>query len=79
MNDEGTPGSASVDGIGRTVDSPGWRTALTLSWLGQTVASGCWIASVFVYGLSEVGDVLQLAAASAWMIANLAALWEASQ
>jgi hydroxyethylthiazole kinase-like sugar kinase family protein len=53
-----------------------WQSALTISWIGQTMASGCWIASVFAYGVSSTGDALQLAAASAWMIANFAALRE---
>ncbi|MEM6295669.1 MAG: hypothetical protein AAGA54_30630 [Myxococcota bacterium] len=48
--------------------------ALRIEWLGQTVASGCWIASVLSYGISSTGDWLQMAAASAWMIANVAAL-----
>lgn len=48
--------------------------ALRVEWLGQTIASLCWIVSVFCYGISSVGDVLQLCAASAWFIANLAAL-----
>lgn len=52
------------------------KSALDIGWAGQMVASGCWIASVFVYGISSLGDVLQLAAATAWMIANIAALWE---
>ena len=47
---------------------------MRIEWLGQMVASLCWIASVFVYGISSPGDWLQLAAASAWAIANLAAL-----
>jgi len=47
---------------------------LRVEWLGQTVASLCWIISVWVYGLSEAGDWLQLAAASSWLVANLAAL-----
>ena len=47
---------------------------LRVEWLGQTVASLCWIVSVFTYGISEVGDWLQLAAASAWLVANIAAL-----
>ena len=47
---------------------------LRIEWLGQTVASICWITSVFVYGLSSPGDWLQLSAASAWLIANIAAL-----
>ena len=49
---------------------------LSAEWLGQTIASGCWIASVFVYaggGLPEsTGDWLQLGAASSWMVANIA-------
>ena len=48
--------------------------ALSIEWLGQTVASICWITSVFVYGLESTGDWLQLAAASSWLTANLAAL-----
>jgi len=45
-----------------------------VEWLGQTVASGCWIGSVWVYGISSTGDWLQLLAACSWMVANLAAL-----
>ena len=45
-----------------------------LSWFGQMAASLFWLASVFSYGISSMGDVLQLFAALAWMIANLAAL-----
>ncbi|MCP4889393.1 MAG: hypothetical protein GY904_22615 [Planctomycetaceae bacterium] len=48
--------------------------AIDLAWLGQTVASLCWIASVMAYGISSIGDGLQLAAASAWLIANIASL-----
>ena len=47
---------------------------LSLEWLGQTIASGCWIASVLSYGITSNGDWLQLLAASAWLIANLAAI-----
>ena len=48
---------------------------LKVEWLGQTIASLCWIASVFAYGeFSQSGDWLQLAAASAWLVANLAAV-----
>ncbi len=46
---------------------------LRLEWMGQTVASLCWIASVFTYGISKPGDWLQLCAASAWLLANIAA------
>ena len=53
---------------------------LSLEWLGQTVASFCWIVSVFVYSdgalPGSAGDWLQLAAASSWMIANLASLFK---
>ncbi|MBT61580.1 MAG: hypothetical protein CMA63_08560 [Euryarchaeota archaeon] len=49
---------------------------LSLEWLGQTIASACWIVSVFVYSNgalpSTAGDWLQLAAASSWMTANVA-------
>ena len=47
-----------------------------IDWLGQTIASSCWIVSVFAYGLSSTGDWLQLTAASSWMIANLASLFK---
>ena len=56
---------------------------LRIDWLGQTLASFCWIVSVFVNdGLNSsgeglqlsTGDWLQLAAASSWFIANMAAL-----
>ena len=47
---------------------------LRLEWLGQTVASVCWIVSVFLYGIEKAADVLQLAAASAWLVANVASL-----
>ena len=45
-----------------------------LSWLGQMAASLFWLASFFSYGINSKGDTLQLLAAIAWMIANLAAL-----
>ena len=51
-----------------------WARLLKVEWLGQTFASLCWIASVFVYGLSAPGDWLQLLAASGWFVANLAAV-----
>ena len=44
------------------------------AWLGQTAASLCWLTSMLVYGLDSPGDWLQLGAASAWLLANLAAL-----
>lgn len=54
-------------------DRPAWLSrVLRVEWLGQTIASLCWITSVFVYGLVSTGDYLQLCAASAWLIANIA-------
>ena len=47
---------------------------MSLGWLGQTVASLCWILSVFAYGISTTGDWLQLCAASSWMVSNIAAI-----
>ena len=47
---------------------------LRVEWLGQTAASLCWIASVLAYGVSSLGDWLQLFAASAWLIANFASV-----
>ncbi|NRA65997.1 MAG: hypothetical protein HRU19_16030 [Pseudobacteriovorax sp.] len=47
---------------------------LSIEWMGQTIASVCWIVSVFMYGLSSAGDYLQLAAGSAWFLANVAAV-----
>lgn len=47
---------------------------MSIEWLGQTIASGSWIVSVFVYGLSGTGDYLQLVAASSWMLSNIAAV-----
>ena len=60
------------------VASPASRSrlsrALRVEWLGQTAASLCWIGSVFVYGISSPGDWLQLFAASAWLVANVATI-----
>ncbi|GEM_PF-428063 len=58
-----------------TAATPSWvEKVLRIEWLGQTVASICWIVSVFTYGISSTGDWLQLAAASSWLVANLAAV-----
>ena len=51
------------------------KRVFQVEWLGQMMASIFWIISVFVYGISETGDWLQLLAASAWFVANLAALF----
>ena len=47
---------------------------MSIEWLGQTIASGSWIVSVFVYGLASTGDYLQLVAASSWMLSNIASV-----
>lgn len=57
---------------------PGPFRSLGVAWAGQTVASLCWIGSVFAYGLGNAGDYLQLTAASAWLIANLFAAFPTS-
>ena len=53
--------------------------ALTIDWLGQTLASFCWIASMFMYWISSAGDWLQLLAASAWLVANVASITKPTQ
>tara|TARA_B100001559_G_scaffold17995_2_gene14907 strand:+ start:2376 stop:2618 length:243 start_codon:yes stop_codon:yes gene_type:complete len=47
---------------------------MSFGWLGQTLASLCWILSVFTYGISSTGDWLQLLAASCWMVSNIATI-----
>jgi len=48
--------------------------ALKIDSLGQMLASVLWAMSVFVYGIESAGDVLQLGAALAWTVANIAAI-----
>ena len=47
---------------------------MSFEWIGQTLASLCWIISVFVYGISSTGDWLQLMAASSWLLSNIASV-----
>ena len=47
---------------------------LSFEWIGQTLASLCWMISVFVYGINSTGDLLQLMAASSWMLSNIASI-----
>ena len=47
---------------------------LSFEWIGQTLASLCWMISVFVYGITSTGDWLQLMAASSWMLSNIASI-----
>lgn len=85
-NDPSAQGAATGDATGAstgdatsastgTADTPSrLARALRIEWSGQTVASVCWIASVFAYGIESTGDWLQLAAATSWLGANIAAL-----
>lgn len=61
-------------GIASDVKRSPIAKALRVEWLGQTAASICWIGSVLAYGISSSGDWLQLCAASAWLLANIAAI-----
>ena len=47
---------------------------MSFEWIGQTLASLCWVISVFAYGISSTGDWLQLMAASSWMLSNIASI-----
>ena len=47
---------------------------MSFEWIGQTLASLCWMISVFVYGINSTGDWLQLMAASSWMLSNIASI-----
>ena len=51
--------------------------ARSIGWLGQTLASMCWIGSMVAYGIESSGDWLQLCAASAWLLANIATIVKA--
>lgn len=46
----------------------------SIKWLGQTAASVCWIGSLLTSGIGSTGDWLQLSAASAWLLANIATI-----
>ena len=50
---------------------------MRVAWLGQTIASLCWVCSMGFYGVNSIGDWLQLAAGLAWFIANIASLNDA--
>ena len=50
------------------------KKTLSIDWLGQTIASLCWIGSVLSYGLNSSGDWLQLFAATSWLLANITAV-----
>ena len=46
-------------------DHPTTPRFMKIEWLGQTVASLCWVGSMFFSGLNTGGDWLQLTAALA--------------
>ena len=57
-------------GIFHDVNNPCRWSPACLAWNGsRNVASVCWIVSVFLYGIEKAADVLQLAAASSWLVA----------
>ena len=62
----------------RAVASGAVRSRLTrvrsIKWLGQTAASVCWIGSMLTNGIASNGDWLQLFAASAWLLSNIATI-----
>ncbi len=62
--------------VGEAPDAVRVRFARTLrlDWLGQTVASVCWILSVLADGVGSTGDWLQLLAGTSWLMANVASL-----
>ena len=47
------------------------KTNISIQWLCQLIASLSWFTSVIVYGSFELGDCLQLLAASAWTVSNI--------
>jgi len=55
-------------------ESKTWTSGLRIETVGQMAASLLWMVSVFAYGVSTVGDVLQIGAAAAWTVANAASL-----
>lgn len=64
-----------VDTFVTSVAGSAWvARMLQVERLGQTAASVCWIASMLTYGISSSGDWLQLFAASAWLLANIASI-----
>ena len=72
--DETMPSSVETKVESSNKTDKRFEKILSVEWLGQTLASLCWIGSVFVYGITSSGDWLQLCAASSWLLANLAAL-----
>ena len=52
------------------------KSGINPGLLLQLVASVSWIISVIVYGSYELGDCLQLLAASAWTFSNIMSHFE---
>ena len=77
LNENGQDISNNV-GSTSDIDQTRKEKMLSIEWIGQTTASLCWIISVFVYesdvNLWSNGDWLQLAAASSWMLSNIASV-----
>ena len=72
----GGEGKQALDNvsISSRINQTRFAKMLSFEWLGQTLASLCWIISVFSYGISSTGDWLQLMAASSWMLSNIASV-----
>ena len=70
--DETMPSSVETKVESSNETDKRFEKILSVEWLGQTLASLCWIGSVFVYGITSSGDWLQLCAASCWLLANIA-------
>ena len=72
----GGEGKQALDNvsISSSLNQTRFAKMLSFEWLGQTLASLCWIISVFSYGISSTGDWLQLMAASSWMLSNIASV-----
>ena len=47
------------------------KANISVQLLCQLIASLSWFSSVIVYGSFELGDCLQLLAASAWTVSNI--------
>ena len=47
------------------------KVDISMQWLCQLIASLSWFVSIIVYGSFELGDCLQLLAASAWTVSNI--------
>ncbi|MBO6563261.1 MAG: hypothetical protein JJ956_00845 [Pseudomonadales bacterium] len=45
-----------------------------VEWMGQTIASLCWIASTLAYGITSPGDWMQFIAATSWFLSNVAGI-----